>query len=178
MVRSSFVVKILASPWRGGGRQLLHLLGSSTSAAVVADVAGLLSGAGGATRIDVLSLAAFVATSVLTDLVLRSVLLLAGDGLLVVVCRIRLACSVFRALAEQLPARVFFWFSGFIGDHMIPPVLNLTAIPAYLLRSVVHTFRNILRIRLIRVRKRMLILGGRLLIPCWGLLASARPNHG
>ena len=61
------------------------LLGPPTPATVVADVARLLAGASRTTRIHVLSLTAFVPTSVLTDLVVRSVLLLAGDGLLMVV---------------------------------------------------------------------------------------------
>ena len=63
----------------------LWLLGPPTPAAIVADVARLLAGASRTTRIHVLSLTAFVPTSVLTDLVVRSVLLLAGDGLLMVV---------------------------------------------------------------------------------------------
>ena len=46
------------------------------------------------------------------------------------------------------------------GAHTTPPVLNLAAIAADLLRSVVHTVRDGLRIGLIRVGKRVLILGG------------------
>ena len=40
------------------------------------------------------------------------------------------------------------------------PALDLAAIAAYLLRSVVHAGRNSLRIGLISVRTRVLILGG------------------
>lgn len=46
------------------------------------------------------------------------------------------------------------------GAHVIPPRLNLAAIAADLLRSVVHTVRDDLRIGPIRVGKCVLILGG------------------
>ena len=121
----------------------LWLLGPPTPAAIVAHVARLLAGASRTTRIHVLSPAAFVPTSVLTGLVVRSVLLLAGDGLLMVVHRIRFALGVF-----------------FFGAHATPLVLNLAAIAADLLRSVVHTVRDDLRIGPIRVGKCVLILGG------------------
>jgi hypothetical protein len=76
------------------------LLACSTSTAGVTDIAWLLPGAGRPTRIEVLTFAAFVATSIATDLAFRSVLLLARYGLLVAVCRIRLA--LFRRVSSTL----------------------------------------------------------------------------
>ena len=48
----------------------------------------------------------------------------------------------------------------FLAGHglLVVVCLNLTAIAAYLFRSMVHTFRNSLRIRLIGVRERVLVL--------------------
>jgi hypothetical protein len=97
------------------------------------------------TRIHVLSLTAFVPTSVLTDFVLRSVLLLAGDGLLMVVLAMGLS---------------FDFGVLFFGAHTIPPALNLAPITAYLFRFLVHTVGDSLSIGPISVRKRVLILGG------------------
>lgn len=48
----------------------------------------------------------------------------------------------------------------FFGAHTTPPGLNLAAIAADVLRSVVHTVRDGLRIGPVRVGKRVLILGG------------------
>jgi hypothetical protein len=120
------------------------LLGCPTPAAGVADVARLLPGATRTTRIHVLSFTACIPTSIVSDPILGSVLLLAGHGLLMVVRRSRLTgCSVF-------------------GAHIIPPALHLAATAADLLRSVVHTIRDGLRIglpRLRRLRKRVLVFG-------------------
>jgi hypothetical protein len=62
-------------------------------------------------------------------------------------------------------------------------LLNLTAIAANLLRSVVHTFRSCLGIRLIWVRERVLILGGAVANPllgtvaiCWAGAAAGRAD--
>jgi hypothetical protein len=105
-------------------------------------------------------------------------LLLAGDGLLMVVNGIRFAllrlrvlstlsvASVDRMLIFLMGARPFLAFrlslgiGGFyFGAHNDSPVLNLAPIAAYLLRFIVHTVAGSLRIGLIRVRERVLILG-------------------
>ena len=133
-----------------------RLLGSPTPPTVVADVARLLTSASRTARIHVLSLTALVAASILIDFVLRSVLLLAGDGLLMVV----------RASRLCLGRGVLFF-----GAHKVPPALNLAAIAADLLRSVVHTVRGDLRIGPIGVGKRVLILGGAVADPLLGARA-------
>ena len=81
------------------------------------------------------------------------------DGMLAFLMR---PCA-FLAFRSSLGMGVLFF-----GAHMIPPVLHLAAIAAYLLWSVVHTVRDSLRIGLIRVRKRMLILGGPVANPLLG----------
>jgi len=57
------------------------------------------------------------------------------------------------------------------GAHMIPPALNLAAIAAYLLGSVVHTVGDGVSIGLVRVWKCVLILGGAVANPL--LVAAA-----
>jgi hypothetical protein len=122
-----------------------------------------------------------------TDPILGSVLLLAGHGLLMVVRRSRLALLRLRVLSTlrlaSLNGVLAFLMRAcpflalrpspgmgvlFFGAHMIPPALNLAAIAAYLLRSVVHTVRDSLRIGLLRVRERMLIFGGAVANPLLG----------
>jgi hypothetical protein len=97
-----------------------------------------------------------VPTSILIDFVLRSVLLLAGDGLLMVVL----------ASGLCLGRGVLFF-----DAHKIPPALNLAAIAADLLRFVVHAIGDSIRIGLIRVRERVLILGGAVADPLLGARA-------
>jgi hypothetical protein len=115
------------------------LLSSPTPPTVVADVAGLLAGASRTTRIHVLSLTPFVPTSVRTDLVLGPVLLLAGDGLLMVVHGVRFGSLGLRVLsmlsvasldgmlALLMRACPLLAFSSLaigvlvVGAHMIPP---------------------------------------------------------
>jgi hypothetical protein len=156
-----------------------RLLSSPTPPTVVADVAGLLTSASRTTRIHVLSLTPFVPTSVRTDLVLGPVLLLAGNGFLMVVHGVRFALLRLRVLstlslasldgmlALLMRACSLLAFRSSLaigvlvfGAHMTPLRLNLAAIAADLLRSVVHTVRGDLRIGTIGVGKRVLILGG------------------
>jgi len=148
------------------------------SAHVVADIVGLLAGASRTTRIHVLSLTPFVPTSVRTDLVLGPVLLLAGDGLLMVVHGVRFALFGLRVLStlgltslDGMPAllmracpllalRSSLAIGLSFGSHLTPSRLHLAAIAADLFRSVVYTVRDGLRIGPLRVAKRVLILGG------------------
>ena len=130
----------------------------------------------------------------MTDVLIRSVLLLAGNGLLMIACRIRLVPLRLRALSTLRLARLngvlaflvracpFLAFRSsvglsvlFVGAHIHSP--NLPAVAAYLLRFGVHTFRNSLRIRDISIRERVLILGGAVANPlfravaiCWAEL--------
>jgi len=66
----------------------------------------------------------------------------------------------------------------FLAGHglLVVVCLNLTAIAAYLFRSMVHTFRNSLRIRLIGVRERVLVLGGAVANPLLRALAICRAD--
>jgi hypothetical protein len=178
---------------------ILHLLSCSTSAAVVPNITRLPPGAGRATRIDVLALAAFVTASVMTDLVIRSVLLLARNGFLMIVCRVRLVLFRLRMLSTLRLAGLngvlaflvgpcaFLAFRSsfglrvlFVGAHVhFLQCLHLTAIAAYLSWAVVPTFRSRLRVTLIGVRKCVLILGrpvadslSRTTAICWADLAA------
>jgi hypothetical protein len=118
-------------------------------------------------------------SSILTDCVLGSVLLLAGHGLLMVVRRSRLALLGLRVLSmlrlASLNGVLAFLMRAcplltfrpsirlgvlFFGAHVIPPPLHLAAIAADLLRSVVHTVRDGLSIELRKGRERVLIFGG------------------
>jgi hypothetical protein len=96
-----------------------------------------------------------VPTSILIDFVLRFVLLLAGDGLLMVVL----------ASGLCLGRGVLFF-----DAHKISHALNLAAIAAGL-RFVDHAIGDSIRIGLIRVRERVLILGGAVADPLLGARA-------
>jgi hypothetical protein len=139
------------------------LLGCPASAAAVANVTRLLTGTGRTARIHVLSFAAFVPSGVLIDLVFRSVLLLAGNGLLMIVCRSGLL-AVFLAWLRRTSVIS-------ICGHGLPPLLEAAAIAAHLIRSVRGVFRKAMRIRFIGHRKRVLILGWAVTDPLLGAIA-------
>jgi hypothetical protein len=85
-------------------RQKQFLLLRPASAALVADIARLLTGSPCASRINVLTLTPFITTSIAPEVVVRAVLLLAGHGLLMVVHRAGLAFLWLRFLsALSLP---------------------------------------------------------------------------
>jgi hypothetical protein len=81
------------------------------------------------------------------------------DGMLALLMR---ACPVL-AFRSSLAIGVLVF-----GVHVTPPRLNLAAIAADLLRSVVHTVRDDLRIGPIRPGKCVLILGGSVANPLFG----------
>jgi hypothetical protein len=78
----------------------------SASAALVANIARLLTGSPCPSRINVLTLTPLVATSIAPDLVVRAMLLLAGHGLLMVVHRAGLGFLWLRFLSSLSLSRL------------------------------------------------------------------------
>jgi hypothetical protein len=78
----------------------------SASAALVANIARLLTGSFCPSRINVLTLTPLITTSIAPDLVVRAMLLLAGHGLLMVVHRAGLACLWLRIISSLSLSRL------------------------------------------------------------------------
>jgi hypothetical protein len=78
----------------------------SASAALVANIARLLTGSFCPSRINVLTLTPLITTSIAPDLVVRAMLLLAGHGLLMVVHRAGLAFLWLRIISSLSLSRL------------------------------------------------------------------------
>src|SRR5687767_12414235 len=152
-------------------------------------------GASRTTWIHVLSLTAFVPTSVRTDLVLGPVLLLAGDGLLMVVNGVRFALLGLRMLSTlclaSLDGMLAFLMRAcsllafrsslgigvpFFGAHMTPPGYTWPRLPPTCFGPLSTLSETVRESDPSESGNACSSLAGRLLIPCFGLVSSAGPT--